>query len=242
MSHSELFADGLFQRPIPLQTNHAMNLQSTTILLMLLCLSGTATAQILWLEGDVTLITGVKIRGEIDYQPQADLLLIRTPDKVRTYTADQLRQFHYIDLSTSHFRTFSSYEITQPTGETRSVIFEELIPNGLVPLLQLPASHGAYWAAKHGLAKPQKILWQTAQLWYIYLDGRFVAPDVFVETELDELVAAAPEAVQQWAEHVPRPTDPSTLAKWLACFSGRVDQAQRQLSSNPKIANRPYAY
>lgn len=217
-----------------------MNPQSVKILFWLLFLSLTAQAQLLWHEGQVTLITGVKLKGELCYQPQADALLFRTTSQWKTYTADQLTRFQYSDVSINRVRLFAVYAVTQSTGETRPIIFEEIVPKARVPLLQLPVWHSPQWLARMGLPPTRLADWRTEQAWFVWLRDEPVALDTFMETEFDELVAAAPEAVQQWAVRFPRPADPQALARWLCYFNSRVTLAQHRPDATVAALAAPY--
>ena len=106
------------------------------------------------------------------------------------------------------------------------MLFDELISGAAVQLLQLPALHTTKQADKQGLPRNRNANWQTPQPWYVWLDGRLVALDAFVDTDLDGLIASAPTAVQHWANSFARPGNPKALAQWLTYFNGRVTQAQ----------------
>ena len=167
-----------------------------------------AIAQLIWHEGEATLSTGITVRGELSYQPQADALLFRrmATEKWQTYPGEQLQGFRFVDVATSTSFVFARYDVQPPTGETRALLFAELIPGATaVQLLRLPAPHTAQWAAKQGLPQNRAANWQTPQPWYVRLDGRFVALDDFVNNDLDALLAAAPEAVQRWFAGRARP-------------------------------------
>jgi hypothetical protein len=202
---------------------------SILIIALLTALSApSATAQLMWHEGEATLSTGITVRGELCYQPQADALLFRrTPtDKWQTYSAEQLQAFRYVDVAANTLFVFTRYDVGQPTGDTRALLFEELIPGALVGMLRLPAPHTAQWASKQGLPRNRAANWQTPQPWYVWIDGRFIALDDFIENGLNALLEAAPESVQQWADGYARPRNPKALARWLAYFNGRVALAQ----------------
>jgi len=197
-------------------------------LLLLIALGGPARAQksFVWHQGEAVLTTGLTVRGELCYQPRANALLFRQAGKTRTYTADNLLRFCYIDIATSILHTYGVYGVPQPTGETRAVVFDELISGVAIQLLQLPEPYTEKWATKQGLPRNQRANWQTPRPWYVWLDGRFIALDAFMETELDGLIAAAPRAVQQWANGFTRPGNPAALVRWLSYFNGRVSQEQ----------------
>lgn len=199
---------------------------STLLLLIALCGPARAQESLVWHKGEAVLTTGLTIRGELCYQPRADVLLFRQAGKTRTYTADNLLRFHYTDIATSIAYTYGVYDVPQPTGETRAIVFNELIPGAAIQLLQLPDPHTERWAKIQGLPRNRSANWQTPRPWYVWLDGRFVAPDAFVDSELDGLIAAAPKAVQQWANEFTRPGNPTALARWLAYFNGRMVQEQ----------------
>ncbi|GAB3642814.1 hypothetical protein [Spirosoma arcticum] len=74
----------------------------------------------------------------------------------------------------------------------------------------------------------------------MWLNGQLVALDTFVETEIDDVIATAPETVQQWASHFPRPANPKELARWLTYFYGRVARLQSQSSPRVIAEMRPF--
>lgn len=191
----------------------------------------SASAQFAWNEGEVTLSTGVKLWGSISHQAKTDILLVRTLDKVKTYTPDQLQGFQFIEPSTGAFRHFSVYHLTSDKyQETMPVIFEELIPGATVQLLQLSEQHNAKWLRMRELSLYQKGDWSQQKPWFIWLNGQCVAPNVFVETEMANLLAASSPSVQRWANTFPQPTNPKALARWLRYFHERANRMQ-----NPRI-------
>ena len=202
------------------------NILIITLLTSLVALP--AVAQLIWHEGEATLSTGITVRGEVCYQPQADALLFRrmATEKWQTYSADQLQAFRYVDVAAGTLLVFVRYDVEQPNGETRALLFDELIPGAVVGLLELAAPHTAQWEAKQGLPHNRAANWQTPQPWYVRLDGRFIALDDFVNKHLEALLEAAPEAVQRWAAGFAWPQNPKALARWLSCFNGQMFLAQ----------------
>ncbi len=205
-------------------------------LLTALADSVNAQKQLIWHEGEATLITGITLRGELSDQPQVDALLFRQAGQVRTYLADELIRFSYQDATDNRRHVVATYDVPQPTGENRAVLLEELIhiPGMSVRLLQLPAPHTLQWAKKNGLPRTIHQDWKTPQPWYVWLTGRFVPLDEFVLTDLDVLIAGAPEAVRKWAADRTRPTHPLALAAWLTLFTQQMLKAQAPAQPAPK--------
>ena len=195
-----------------------------------------ALAQLVWQEGEATLSTGITIRGELYFQPDANALLFRTAGKWHTYPASQLQGFAFIETITaiSYFRHFTVYAVPQSgSEETASLIFEELTLDAPVRLLQLRGIRARQTGRKYGLPPVRNAKWQTPQPWYVWIDGRFVAPDTFVETELSDLLANSPKAVQQWANTRPRPRNPKALPRWLTHYYREMEMARQ--TANPTI-------
>ncbi len=208
----------------------------TKILFVLLWLTlnpAYAQPHLRWHEGDVTLSTGLTLHAGMCYQPQTNAIIVQTGDTWRTYTADQLQGFRYTDVALSYSHQFRVYETTGPDGQTVPLIFEILVPGQSLALLRLPGQHRANWLAQHGLLRCQRAGWQTPDYWFVWLEGHFAAPDAFVETGLDNLVAAAPESVQRWSANTARPNNPKALSLWLSRYNGRLVQAQN--SDRPTI-------
>ncbi|MBC7570480.1 MAG: hypothetical protein H7319_12190, partial [Spirosoma sp.] len=205
-----------------------MTFRTTTAITLLGLGLHTANAQssLRWHEGDVTLSIGITLHGELGYQPHSNALVVRIGDKWRTYSADQLQGFRYTDVDSNYSHQFRVYETAGPDMQSVPLIFNELVPGQSVALLQLPGQHGATWLAQHRLPRCQKVAWQTPECWFIWIEGRFVSPDAFVETELDSLVAAAPESVQRWSASTTRPTNPKTLIFWLSRYNGQLARAK----------------
>lgn len=218
-----------------------MNLPSTIVLLLLIALCGPAKAQLIWHKGEITLVTSIRLTGELCYQPQTNTLVFRMAGKLRVYQAYELERFRYTESTTSLVHTFAPYEILQKNGETQSIIFEELLAEGEVPLLQLPAQYGVRQTPRPDLPYTQKSSWKTPKPWFVWLNGHLVAPDEFVETELDNLVATAPEVVKQWASQFSRPAAPKALARWLTQFNIRVARSQTQSSPMITDQTRPFS-
>lgn len=218
----------------------AMKLHVLNLLLLLLIFFHPAKAQLNWQQGELTLITGIRLRGDLFYQPQANTLLFRltNTNTWRTYLADQIRGFYYIQRETGRHHHFWVYAVgLKNREESVSVIFEQLIPGAAVALLQLTAANNRRLIAKQGLPGYPASSWQTDQPWYVWLNGRFLAPDVFVKTELDGLLATAPETVRRWGNEYPRPTTPKALARWLAHFDRVMGDAQPKSIISPTIAS-----
>ncbi|GAB3642813.1 hypothetical protein [Spirosoma arcticum] len=95
-----------------------------------MALSGPAKAQLVWHKGELTLVTSIRLTGELCYQSQANALLFRMAGKWRVYQPYELHRFRYTDSTTNRVRTFAPYEILRKNGDTQSVIFEELIGGG----------------------------------------------------------------------------------------------------------------
>ena len=208
-----------------------MNSLSTIPLLLLIALSGPAKAQLLWYKGELTLVTSIRLTGEVCYQPKANAVLFRMAGKWRVYQAHELEWFQYIDMTTIH--RFAPYEILGKNGETQSVLFEELTVAGAeVRLLELPARYGTRQTLQLALPYPNKEAWKTQKHWFVWFNGQLVALDTFVETEIDGLVARAPNAAQHWDRHFPRPANPKALARWLTLFYRQVVRSQSQKSPN----------
>lgn len=215
-----------------------MNFSSAITLLLFLTLCGPAKAQLVWYKGEVTLVTTIRLTGEVCYQPQANAVLFRMAGKCRFYQAHELEQFQYTDMTTVH--RFAPYEILLKNGETQSVLFEELTAAGAeVRLLELPVQHGAGQAPRPDLPQLHKSSRKTLKPWFVWFNGGLVAPDEFVETELDGLIATAPHAVQQWASHFPRPVQPKALARWLTRFHSQVTRSQSQGNSATIAQTKP---
>lgn len=187
-----------------------------------------ALAQIVWQEGEATLSTGIIVRSELCYQPDSNALLVRSGSTCRTYTASQLQCFQYVNTADvyRHFTVHYLPKNGQP-DELAPLILEELIPGATVRLLQLPGNRAERIGKQYGLPATRTSDWQTPQPWYVWIDGRFVAPDAFVETELSDLLASSPEAVQRWANARPRPGNPKALARWLAHYYREMESAKQ---------------
>lgn len=194
-------------------------------------------AQRAWCEGTIILTTGIKLRGQLSHRPDTDVVLFRPANQTaawRTYSVDQLQRFSYVTNDRLHH--FAIYETLTPTGDTHAILFEELIAGATVPLLQLTTPKRQLGAAKHSLPQPSHHGWQTEKPWYVWVDGRLVAPDTFVETELDALLLTLPASVQQWAARYPRPANPKALARWLAYFEREMAASRTTPVSNPTVA------
>ncbi len=214
-----------------------MNRISTSALFLLVGLTLSAHAQLAWHKGEVMPTTGIRLWGELCYQPRTHSLLFRNTAATpwRTYPADQVRQFSYMAAATNGLHHIGAYDVPMPTGQTITLLFEELIPGATVPLLQLASLNGLSRAARRGLPRTPKAAWQTEHPWYVWLDGRLLAPDVFVEIELNGLLATTPPSVQRWAATYPRPTDPKSLGRWLAYFDREMAHAHPVQPVSPTI-------
>lgn len=101
-----------------------------------------AVAQIVWTMGEATLSTGITVRGNLRYQPEMNILLVRMADKCRVYQARDLQHFEFAELITSRRRLFKALDVPQ-NGQQDAVplIFEELVPGATVRLLLRKMHH-----------------------------------------------------------------------------------------------------
>ncbi len=192
-----------------------------------------------WQEGEATLNTGITVREKLCFQPDANALLFRTAGKWHTYPASQLQSFAFSEgiNTVPCFRHFTVYPVPQNGSEEAvPLIFEELLPlDAPVRLLQLRDTQAKQIGRRYGLPPVRNAHWQTPQPWYVWMDGRFVAPDIFVETELSDLLATSPDPVQRWANARPRPHDPKGLARWLLHYYREMEMAKQ--GTAPTVAS-----
>lgn len=217
-----------------------MKKYAQVVFLGLLLSAATASAQMKWYSGEVSLMTGFRLTGELCYQFATNTLVFRQGNKWRTYQIDQVLRFRHTDPATNLLHTFAPYEIVQPNGQSQLVLFEELLPGVDVQLLELPAQYSWLQVSRYHLPSTRTTHWQTPNPRFVWLYGRLVAPDTFVRTELDGLLATTPKTVQQWASAASWPIDPKTLGRWLSSFHNRVTQATRQPgpASNTIVAHQ----
>lgn len=181
-------------------------------------------------EGEVVLSTGVRLWGLLSYQPLTNTLLLRQASTWRTYHAGQLRYFSYTDQADNRVHTITSFAVRLASGEPQMLLLEERVPGAPIPMLQLPPPNGQHGAIIQGLPQPRTASWKTEQPCYIWFDGRLIAPDAFVRTEIDALLTIVPESVQYWAAAYPRPTCLPELVRWLAYFESELSFAQSKPS------------
>ena len=202
-------------------------MKSIRIIYLLAALLARQTAlaqlELVWHVGEVTLNTGITLRGKVCYQPYASVLLFQTTPGLRwkSYTADQLIGFTYVDLANNGRPVFKVY--TLALGESRSceMIFEELVPGEHVRLLQLDNNWLARRGAPYGLPQLQVKQWQTEKPWFVWVDGRFLRSYRFVDEEIDGLLAQSAVAVREHFARWPRPTTPNELARWISYYNRR---------------------
>jgi hypothetical protein len=191
-------------------------------------------------EGEVVLTTGVRLWGHLSYKLLTNTLLIRQANTSHTYQAEQLRYFTYTDQNDKRVHYVTAFAVRLASGETRTLLLEELIPGAPIPLLQLPPPNGKHEAIMLGLPQPRTTNWQTEPPCYVWFDGWLLAPDVFVRTEIDALLTIAPEPVQRWAAAYPRPTCLPELARWLYSYRRQLSLVPPRLAPvQPKPATTP---
>ncbi len=195
-------------------------------------------AQLTGHPGEAVLSTGITIRGDLCYQPDANSLLISTGDKWRSYMASQLQSFHFTELATGHPHRFTVFDIPQKGQDAVSVILEELTPGVPIHLVRLMGNRANTRGKQYGLPQTRNGKWQSLQPWYVVMNGRFVAPDDFVENVLDGVVERSPESVQQWAEGRPRPGNLSMLNRWLSSYYGKMTAANA--NTEPVLVTEQY--
>ncbi|MVM35903.1 hypothetical protein GO755_38170 [Spirosoma sp. HMF4905] len=222
------------------------NLCRLSVFLLLLCVM-TSYGQVLPTrlpvitnEGEVVLATGVRLWRQLSYQPLTNTLMVQQANSWHTYQADQLRHFSYTDRADDRTHYIKAFAVQLASGETRTMLLEELIPGAPIPLLQLPSSNGQHGTIIQGLPQPRTANWKTEQPYYVWFDGRLLAPDVFVRTEIDALLTTVPESVQYWAAAYPRPTSLPELMEWLSYLERELSLGQlKPARTQPKPVTTP---
>lgn len=109
-------------------------------LILLMC--GNLSAQRLrfqfpsemWHLGELTLKDGNQLEGTIKYDLQADVIQLRTDERIRTFAASQIEQFRIFQEDIGQYRTFYSISFMNDNGYKRPKLFE-LVFEGNTSLL-----------------------------------------------------------------------------------------------------------
>ena len=193
-------------------------------------------------EGEVVLTTGVRLRGSLNYQPLTHTLRVQQANAWHTYQADQIRYFVYTDRTDDKVHHVTAFTLRLASGELQTLLLEELMPGAPIPLLQLPSPNGRHEAISQGLPLPRAANWQTKQPCFVWFDGRLLAPDAFVRTEIDALLTIVPPSVQYWAAAYPRPTNPKALLRWLSEFESEIKRARPNNETYSTPTTYSFAY
>lgn len=210
--------------------------------LVLVCMSlltFPVCAQQGWCNGSITLLHGIICRGQVIYHPQVSTVQFRANKEAttwQTYSIEQFSQFNFITNERLH--AYSVYDISISTGETKPLLFKELIIGGIIPLLELASTGQQSRTIRKQLPRAAKVGWQTEHPWFVWYKEQLMTLDTFVDTELEGMLAALPAPAQRLANRHPRPTNPKALARWLACVSGDIATTQ----SNPVIDSKTISW
>ena len=60
----------------------------------------------LWHEGELTLLSGEKLRGKLKYNLEADVVQLNTTNTVQTYSARKILFFEFYDQEYGRYRQF----------------------------------------------------------------------------------------------------------------------------------------
>jgi hypothetical protein len=93
--------------------------------------SAVASDSTVWNQGELVLMDGTKLTGGINFNWIADIVQYRQEDKIKAYSAFQVREFKYFDDHQNTLRKFVAIECPVKYGRPRPSFLEEVVPGSL---------------------------------------------------------------------------------------------------------------
>ena len=88
----------------------------------------------LWHEGELTLLSGEKLRGKLKYNLEADVVQLNTTNTVQTYSARKILFFEFYDQEYGRYRQFYALPYEGTSNYQVPRLFEVLHENTLTLL------------------------------------------------------------------------------------------------------------
>lgn len=86
-----------------------------------------------WSQGELVLMNGTELKGDIGYNWKAEIVQYREGNKIRAYSPYQVRAFRYFDDHQNVLRKFVTFEQATKSGRQRPLFLEEVVV-GPVPV------------------------------------------------------------------------------------------------------------
>lgn len=87
-----------------------------------------------WNQGELVLIDGTELKGDISYNWKAEIVQYRAGNKIKAYSAYQVRAFSYFDEHQHIPRNFFTINYADKTGGRQRPIFLEEVVTGPLPV------------------------------------------------------------------------------------------------------------
>ncbi|AKD57130.1 hypothetical protein SD10_21770 [Spirosoma radiotolerans] len=87
-----------------------------------------------WNQGELVLMNGTELKGDIDYNWKAGVVQYREGNKIRAYSAYQVRAFRYFDDHQNVLRKFVTFDYADKSGSRQRPLFLEEVVMGSLPV------------------------------------------------------------------------------------------------------------
>jgi hypothetical protein len=85
-----------------------------------------------WSQGELTLMNGTQLEGQLNYNWKAEIVQIQVNNAVKAYSAFQVREFKFFDNSQSTIRKFVAVDLPVKHTLVRPLFLEEFVTGPLM--------------------------------------------------------------------------------------------------------------
>lgn len=90
-----------------------------------------ARGEATWNEGQLLLVNGTQLEGELNYNWKAEIVQIRQGNTIKAYSASQVDHFVFFDANQNMLRRFVAVEYPVRQTLIRKLFLEEFVPGAL---------------------------------------------------------------------------------------------------------------
>lgn len=87
-----------------------------------------------WNQGELVLMNGTELKGNVSYNWKAEIVQYREGNKIKAYSASQVRAFNYFDEHQHLLRKFFTFNYANKAGGLQRPLFLEEVVMGSLPV------------------------------------------------------------------------------------------------------------
>lgn len=162
--------------------------------------SAVAKNEVVWNPGELTLNNGIQYKGELSYNWYAEVVEFRADDRIRAFSASQVREFKYFDNQQRSIRKIVAVTYPVHPSLRRPVFMEEVMVGPLSVYRRLRHSHGLLKMSNPSLP-PNESLDDFSYL--VFQGDEVVNMDTFYRTIWPQMTAEYDEELKKYANLLP---------------------------------------